>query len=441
MCSSAFICGSLFRTMKVIARSFVALVVVLLLSLTLIDRSPAAKAAPLDLSGEIHGAPYRIRVPDVWNGTLLIFAHGYRDKADHPGEIDNRNADVAPSAALEAPLLAQGFALAGTAYKDNGWAIEDAIQDVRNLAVFFRENVAPPQRTIIVAASLGTFVGYKSMEQFNGIYDGALCLCSVGAGATRLWDSGVPLYLAYDVVFGIPPSWGTVGEVRNDIDFDTEVLAKLGPELGNIANFPKFEFIRLVAKNPGRGIIPPPPPQFFPGWALTDLFFLTEARAELQRRAGGPFVQNLDQSYDLLPAEKTYLAGIGLPTPVVDAWLAQMNARRNIQAKPSARNYVRNNTDFNGKIRNPILTVHTITDPLLVVANESAYAELNASAGKQDLLFQTYTTGVGHCNLTGPQILTSIGAIDSWVRTGVRPTAASFPAPLGFNNAFVPPPF
>ena len=47
-----------------------------------------------------------------------------------------------------------------------------------------------------------------------------------GAGATRLWDSGVPLYLAYDVLFGIPSSWGTVGEVRNDIDFDTEVLAE-----------------------------------------------------------------------------------------------------------------------------------------------------------------------------------------------------------------------
>jgi hypothetical protein len=34
------------------------------------------------------------------------------------------------------------------------------------------------------------------MEQFNGIYDGALCLCGAGAGATRLWDSGVPVYLA-----------------------------------------------------------------------------------------------------------------------------------------------------------------------------------------------------------------------------------------------------
>ncbi len=426
--------------MKLTARIFVALTLGLL-SLTLAFRSPSAAAAPLELSGEIQGAPYRIRVPETWNGTLLIFAHGYRDKADHPGEIDNRNADVAPNAALEAPLLAQGFALAGSAYKDNGWAIEDAIQDTKNLALFFRENVAPPQRTIIVAASLGTFVGYKSMEQFNGIYDGALCLCSAGAGATRLWDSGVPLYLGYDVVFGIPPSWGTVGEVRDDIDFDTEVLAKLAPELSNIANFPKFEFLRLVAKNPGRGITPPPPPAFYPGWAITDFFFITEARAELQRRAGGPIVQNLDQSYSLTDAERAYLAGLGVPGAVVDAWLAQMNARRNIEAKPSARNYVRNNTDFNGKIRNPILSVHTIIDPLLVVANESAYAELNASAGREELLFQTFTTGVGHCNLTGAQILTAIGSIDLWVRTGVRPTAAQFPAPLGFNSAFVPPPF
>src|SRR5262245_3199071 len=126
--------------MKITARILFVVILLLLLSLTLIDRSPAAKAAPLDLSGELHGAPFRIRVPEVWNGTLLIFAHGYRDKADHPGEIDNRNPDVAPNPALEAPLLAQGFALAGSAWKDNGWAIEDAIQDTRNLALYFTAN-------------------------------------------------------------------------------------------------------------------------------------------------------------------------------------------------------------------------------------------------------------------------------------------------------------
>jgi hypothetical protein len=74
------------------------------------------------------------------------------------------------------------------------------------------------------------------------------------------------------------------------------------------------------------------------------------------------------------------------------------------------------------------------------VANESAYAELIAQGGKEDLLFQTYTDANGHCAFTGPQLLTAVGAIDAWVRTGVRPTAAAFPAALGFNNAFVPPP-
>jgi hypothetical protein len=431
--------------MRTTARIPLAVVVGLLLLLTLAPAAPVTQAhspvaVPLDLSGELHGAPYRIRVPENWNGTLLVFAHGYRDKADHPGEIDNRNADIAPNPALEAPLLAQGFALAGTAFKDNGWAIGDAILDAKNLAVFFRDEIAKPDRTIFWAVSVGTIAALKSMEQFNGIFDGALCMCAVGAGATRIWDNGLSLYLAYDVVFGIPPSWGSVGEVRNDLDFDTEVLAKLAPELGNIANFPKFEFIRLVAGNPGRGITPPPPPAFFPGWVLTDMFFLTEARSELQRRAGGPYVQNLDQSYSLSAAERTYLMGLGVPGAVIDGWLAAMNARRDIQADPSARNYVRNNTDYNGKIRNPVLTMHTVVDPLVTVTNENAYAELNAEESKEELLFQTYTSGAGHCAFTGLQILTAVGAIDTWVRTGTRPTAASFPAALGFVPGFLPPP-
>src|SRR4030095_535579 len=155
--------------------AFISVVSLLVITLALTLPGPASRAAvrpvaPLDLSGEINGAPYRIRVPEVWNGTLLLFAHGYRDKADHPGEIDNRNVDIAPSALLESTLLAQGFALAGSAYKDNGWSVGDAIQDTKNLTVFFRDNIAKPEHTILWGVSLGTFIGFKSMEQFGGIY-------------------------------------------------------------------------------------------------------------------------------------------------------------------------------------------------------------------------------------------------------------------------------
>jgi hypothetical protein len=418
--------------------------IILVLVVTLISPVPVTNAGPqigpLDLSGEINGAPYRIIVPAQWNGTLLVFAHGYRDKADHPGEVDNRNADVAPNPALIAPLTAQGYALAGSAYRDNGWAIGEGIQDTKDLTEFFRERVGKPDQTILWAVSLGTIITFKSMEQMVGIYDGALCMCGAGAGSTRVWDNGVPAYLAYDIIFGVPAAWGTVGEVRNDLDFDTEVLAKLVPEISNPVNFPRFEFIRLVGGIPGQGITPPPPPGFFPNWVITDFFFFTEARAELQRRAGGPYVQNINQNYSLTTSEKAYLSSIGLPTSVVDGWLAQMNARRNIEAHPAARNYVRNNTDYHGKIRNPVLTLHTIIDPLVVVSNEAAYAEMIAARGRSEALFQTYSTGVGHCNFTGPQLLTAVGAIDFWVRTGMRPTAAFFPAALGFAPTFVPPP-
>jgi hypothetical protein len=400
----------------------------------------AQQVGPIDTTGDINGAPYRIVVPATWNGTLLVYAHGYRDKADHPGEVDNRNPDVAPSPALASALLMQGYALAGSAYRDNGWAVDEGIQDTKDLTVYFRDNIARPDRSIIWAFSMGSVIGFKSMEQFGGIYDGALCGCAVGAGATSSWDGAGDLALAYDTVFGMPSSWGTSGDVRDDIDFETEVQPKLVGEVSNMANFPKFEFLRLVTGTPGRGINPPAPPAFYPGWVFTDMFFAMEARSELERRAGGPIVQNLDRDYNLSPSERAYLTlGFGVPNAVIDNWLSAMNAQRNISAPPFSRNYVKNNATYNGKIKNPVLTMHTLVDPLVTVTQENRYAQTVDRVGRSSLLFQTYTDGNGHCNFTGSQLITAVNAINNWVMTGTKPTQANFPAAAGFLQNFTPP--
>lgn len=62
------------------------------------------------------------------------------------------------------------------------------------------------------------------------------------------------------------------------------------------------------------------------------------------------------------------------------------------------------------------------------------------TAGRERNLFRTYTTGNGHCAFSGPQILTTLANLDAWVRTGVKPVKANFPAALGFDNTFEPPP-
>ncbi|MEZ5427805.1 MAG: hypothetical protein R2747_16165 [Pyrinomonadaceae bacterium] len=418
----------------------IGLSLILFFSLAQLTAAKTNGHGPVDLSGELFGAPYRIRVPQNWNGTLLVYAHGYRDKADHPGEVDNRNADIAPSAELETFLLSQGFALAGSAYRDNGWAVEEGIKDLRNLTLYFRLRVRNPRRTILWGFSMGTVVTFASMERYSFLYDGALCGCAVGAGSPQSWDSAGDLMLAYDILFGSLPSWGTVGDVRDDLDFETEVFPKLFAEVNNPANFPKFEFIRLVGGTPGRGITPPPPPAFYPGWIFTDMFFATEARAELERRAGGPVTQNLNRNYNLTEEEKAYLVSLGVPAPIIDNWLVSLNAQRNISASFFQRLYLYKNAAYTGKIKNPVLTLHTLYDPLVTVSQEAEYRETVERARRTRYLYQAYTNGNGHCNFTGEQLITSINAINDWVKNRNKPTAATFPTALGFLPAdFTPP--
>lgn len=422
-------------------RSLVA--IVLVGSLVLLQSNTGVKAAPqvgpIDVSGDLDGAPYRIVVPAAWNGTLLLYGHGYRDKADHPGEIDNRVPEIAPSAAAAQALLAQGYALAGSAYKDNGWAVRESIVDTRRLATFFRHAYAKPERTLLWSFSLSTLGALRNMERSEGLFDGALAGCAVGAGASSSWDQSGDLALAYDTVFGLPASWGTIGDVRDDLDFETEVQPKLAVELGNPANFPKWEFVRLVTGAPGRGLVPPAPPAFYPGWVVSDMFYATEVRAELERRAGGPVVQNLDRDYSLTVAERAYLGTLGVPGAAIDAWLAMMNAQRTVQAPPFSRRYLKRNADYSGKIKSPVLTMHTAIDPLVSVAQEDAYRKTVAAARRSRNLVQVYTSGVGHCNFTPTQVFMALDALNRWVDTGKPPTAASFPAAAGFLPGFVPP--
>ena len=63
--------------------------------------------ADTTLTGELGGAPYTIKVPTNWNGTLVVFAHGYRDKADHPGEVDDRSAPASPNRLRSIPCCSR----------------------------------------------------------------------------------------------------------------------------------------------------------------------------------------------------------------------------------------------------------------------------------------------------------------------------------------------
>jgi hypothetical protein len=391
----------------------------------------AAPPGPIDETGTLNGAPYRIIVPATWNGGLVVLAHGFRDRADHPGEVDDTRPMDESFSAIAAGLAARGYAVAASAYKTNGWAVSDELHDTVALTSYFRDTFGKPGRTLLIGFSLGSFTA-KLDERGAGLFDGYGPWCGVLAGAPRAWDGAGVSLLAYATAFGgMPASWGTPADGDDDVDFETEVVPILAAQLSNPFNFGRFEFMRLVSGVPQN-------PSYYPAGLLTNAYFFTEARGELERRAGGPVSSNVAHVYRLSDAQKAYLAGLGIPVSTTEAWLAEMNATH-FAAPASSRNYLERYADFTGKIKKPVLTLHTEDDTLVPIAHEAAYKATVAAAGRSDLLYQVATTGSGHCGFTSQQIFTGIAVLDQWVQTGTRPTAAQFPAALGFDNDFTPP--
>lgn len=271
---------------------------------------------------------------------------------------------------------------------------------------------------ILVGFSMGSVIAFESIERFRGIYDGAIPACAVGAGAPRAFDGTMAISAAYDAVFGWPAAWGMPGNVRDDLDFETDVLPVLISQLTAPGGAARFEFIRRVVGVPEG-----------PEWPFSIWYFTTEGRAELERRAKGPVVQNLDHTYSLSAADRAALAALGATGPTVDGWLAELDDVR-FSAPHRFRRYVEKYADYTGKLRRPVLTLHTRIDALVPPAHISRYQQTMAEAGRSAHLAEAWTSGIGHCNFATEQLLATVNAMDRWITDGIKPT--SFPAGLAF---------
>jgi hypothetical protein len=75
--------------------------------------APPAAAASGEFSGSLSdGTAWLAVVPDDWNGTLLLYSHGYQPSFAGP----RAPATVAPNPATEQLLLEQGYALVGSTF-------------------------------------------------------------------------------------------------------------------------------------------------------------------------------------------------------------------------------------------------------------------------------------------------------------------------------------
>ena len=121
------------------------------------------------------GAKSLICVPPVgWNHQLVVFAPGYAA----PGPLLNFHDLTLGGVNLPALVLSQGYAFATTSYRQNGLAILEGADDIRELVTAFTVRVAPPERTFMTGGSEGGLVAALLLEQSPGMFSSGLAACS-----------------------------------------------------------------------------------------------------------------------------------------------------------------------------------------------------------------------------------------------------------------------
>jgi pimeloyl-ACP methyl ester carboxylesterase len=378
------------------------------------------------------GAKYLIQVPSNWNGTLVLYSHGYVV----PG-FSNPAEDVGDPI-TGAYLLARGFALGGSSYATTGWAIQQALPDQIEVLDTFSTLVRTPTRTIAWGHSLGGIVTAGLVQRYPERFDAALPMCGVVAGSVGTWNQALDSAFAFDVLLGA----GSGLKVVNINDPTKNVTIAEGI-LSNAQKTAKgrarIALAAALADTPGWFDPLSPEPSHtdyvaqeanqFSWLSQIDFPFAFDFRAELERRAHGnpswnngvDYAKQLKNSADYTEVRALYQKS----RLSLDADLKALNDSARIKAKPSSLTYLEHNIIFDGKIDMPVLTLHTKGDGRVVVEDESAYKDVVDEENNGRLLRQVFVHRAGHCEFTPAETVVAFRALVSRLDTGTWPELGS----------------
>lgn len=357
-----------------------------------------------------NGAFYAVAIPNDWNRSLVVHAHGGPDLGDASD----------PARSVEdldrwSVMVKEGYAWVGSSYRRGGYGTQMAAIDTESARKVFVDAFGEPRHTLLHGQSWGGNVAAKVAETFGNRktkpYDGVLLTNGVLAGGTRGYDYRVDLRVVYqyycqnhprptEVQYPLwqglrPGSTMTSAGLRSRLEECTGLSS--APAERTPLQQRNLDDILGVTGIPERTL-------------QSHLSFATFTfRDIVNTRLGGrnPF-SNRTIRYSGSHDDKALNRG-------VERFSADRSAERDLSF----------DSDLTGDIHLPVLTMHAIDDPTAFVQHESAYRESVAGAGNRNRLVQTFTRENEHSALSDSEYATVIQALDRWVGTGTKPSARS----------------
>jgi pimeloyl-ACP methyl ester carboxylesterase len=365
---------------------------------------------PVTFMGDIGGARFQVQVPYPWNGTLVLYSHGYQQQGSPPAGVP---AD-APDPSSRWWLLDHGYALAGSAYSQQGWAVEQAFHDqLALLDRFSRLGFGKPARVVAWGNSMGGLITTGLVQLHPDRFAGAIPMCGVVAGASGMWNQLLDAEFVFKTLVapGSPLHLVSIRDPAANLRLASSLLRQAQATPQGRA---RLALAAAVADVPGWYDTSNARPQTsnyagrelnqFTWDARLDFYFGFYLRQEVEHRAGGnpswntgvDYRRQLGLSADRDEVEALYrTAGLDL-----NGDLQTLGQAPRVAADARAVGYLETYFQASGHIQVPVLTLHTTDDGLVLPDGELAYAEAVRAAGDGALLRQTFVNRAGHCAFT-----------------------------------------
>ena len=403
----------------------------------------AADSGAGHASGVTRNGSWVLDVPAEFNGTLLVWSHGY---SFTPVEATN-----APSPETRKALLDSGYALIGSTYANGGagWAVRSGVRaglEAIDIATD-RIGAARVDRVLVWGQSLGGLITQSLAERRPDLVDGVAPLCGVLAGTNRNLD------LALDVAVAVKAFFDPRLKLR---DYRSREQAQRQLDRATAAIMEQLSDSSTQASATGRMLAiaalmgVPPKTRAYSGSTtasavgaatesvITALTYGTIGRYDIERRVGGNPSTNVRVDYGdrVTPASLARFTAFGFGEGLLRSYAITLDTfGQRVAADPSARRAASRLGNPTGNLSDPTITLHTEYDPLVIVQNERVFQRRVQRANDASRLVQLYIAppeydsgapyGAGHCAFTTNQHLGVVKALDGWVRTGTRPSEAS----------------
>lgn len=388
------------------------------------------------------GGTWVADVPSDWNGTLLLYSHGYGGTAAGP--------DAYP--ATRQYLLDDGYAIAGSSYDPKGstWAMGSAVRDQFETLAAVRGTVlsSAPKRVIALGQSMGGLVSALEAEQSYGRIDGALSTCPLVGGGVNLANSMV--YGSYAIAKLIADQkiqlvdYTTVADAElaaTQLQLAAQSAQKTAPGRARLAlasafyNVTTWTATNMLDVNTNPLIPPQTPPgpkdydeqqrqqyytQYAPGSIV--LPFLGHGHWAIEQAVEGQPAWTAGVAFDQVLAKSPYKdqvealykeAGLDLNTD-----LNTLTKGADVKAELPARDKLIATSVPTGNLQVPELTLHTIADQLVPVQQEDFHHRTVNAAGAGSLLRQAYVQRQGHCSFTSAEIIAALHALEHRIDSG-----------------------